>query len=137
MLRKLQNKQGFTLIELLIVIVILGILIVIVISATSGSKSKANNDQRNADLSRIQTALEDCYSDNGNKYPSPDMAAVKANTCVAGKFQSQTVNGQAIGFPQDPKAKTDYSYSSTDGSSYTLSANDDNGNPLTTLNSKQ
>ena len=125
-------------IELLIVIVILGILIIIVISATSGSKSKANNDKRNADLSRIQSALEDCYSDNSNKYPTPDIAAVKANTCVSGKFSNQTVNGQTVGFPADPKTNSDYSYSSTDGSSYTLTAYQDDGTTvLTQLHQKQ
>ena len=137
MLRKLQNKQGFTLIELLIVIVILGILIVIVIGATSGNKSKANDDKRNADITRIQTALEDCYTDaetgattkNANTYP-----ANLSDTCVTGKFTDQQGNHN---LPVDPKSNNAYSYT-TDGSTYTLKAYKDDGTTvLTTLSQKQ
>ncbi len=126
MLKKLQNKQGFTLIELLIVVVILGILILIVIGATSGNKAKANDAKRNADLSRIQTALEDCFTDNSNSYP-----ASLANTCVQSKFDNNTL-------PTDPKSNAAYTYSQTASSDYTLIAHKDDGTTvLTTLHNKQ
>lgn len=130
MLKRLQKKQGFTLIELLIVVVILGILILIVIGATSGNKAKANNAKRNADISRIQTALEDCFTDAegvtkaANTYP-----ADLGDTCVKSKFTDNTL-------PVDPKSNAAYAYT-TDGATYTLTANDDNGAQLTQLKQKQ
>jgi len=133
MLKKLQNRQGFTLIELLIVIVILGVLIVIVIGATSGNKSKANDDKRNSDLSRIQTALEDCYDYNQrNLYPADPYAD---NDCVVLKFTDQQ---GAHNLPTDPKSGANYSYSQTAGTDYTLTAYKDDGTTvLTTLKNKQ
>lgn len=126
MLKKLQSRQGFTLIELLIVVVILGILILIVIGATSGNKSKANDAKRNADISRIQTALEDCFTDNTNSYP-----ASLTNTCVQSKFANNTL-------PVDPKSNAAYSYSQASSADYTLLAYKDDGTTvLTTLKNKQ
>lgn len=132
MLKRLQNRQGFTLIELLIVVVILGILILIVIGATSGNKSKANDAKRNADLSRIQTAMEDCYADAetgtttkaANTYP-----ASLADACVVGKF------GGTV--PTDPKSNAAYTLVS-DGTTYTITATKDDGTTqLTQLKNKQ
>lgn len=129
MLKKLQNRQGFTLIELLIVVVILGVLILIVIGATRGDKGKANDAKRKADLTRIQNALEDCYS--GGAYGASIADSSTFATCVKSKFDSNTV-------PTDPVGSVAYTYTpAADGSSYTIATTGMEKEGQMTLNSKQ
>jgi len=86
MLESLKNRRGFTLIELIIVVVILGILILIVLAATRGDKNKASDADVRANVARLSQALEDCYVD-GTGYPvGADIAAIAADSCIAGKF---------------------------------------------------
>jgi len=110
MLRRLRGSSGFTLIELLIVVVILGVLIAIVIGATSGNRASANDADRQADLARLQTKIEEYYMDN-QAYPS-------ALDDVAFQFDDGKV-------PTDPKNTGTYVYTytpSADSMSYTLTA---------------
>ncbi len=130
MLSKLQNKRGFTLIELLIVVVILGVLILIVIGATRGDKGKANDAKRKADLTRIQNALEDCYSvpsGTTGGYPTS-----LSDTCVQQKFDNNTV-------PTDPKDGASYSYTTTGTppTTYNLSTTEMERESNMTLTQKQ
>lgn len=124
MLNRLKDKRAFTLIELLIVVVILGVLILIVIGATRGDKGKANDSKRKADLTRIQNALEDCYT--AGAYP-----ADLSDACVTGKFDGGTV-------PTDPVGGAVYSYTlGAGGTSYTLATTGMEKEANMTLSSKQ
>lgn len=62
------NKKGFTMIELLVVIAIIGLLSTLGIVALNNARMKSRDSRRVNDVSRIQTALEMYYSDQG-KYP--------------------------------------------------------------------
>src|SRR5476651_1603699 len=64
-------EAGFTLLELLVVIAIIGILAsgLMLILDPVGQLNKANDARRKSDLSSIQKALEQVYSDTG-KYPT-------------------------------------------------------------------
>lgn len=63
------NHKGFTLIELLVVIAIVGILSSVVLANLNGTRAKARDVKRIADLKSLQLALE-LYFDNYRIYPS-------------------------------------------------------------------
>ncbi len=61
--------KGFTLIELLVVVAIVGILSSVILANLNGSRQKARDTKRIADVKSLQLALE-LYKDvNGGKYP--------------------------------------------------------------------
>src|SRR3990172_11575763 len=62
-------QVGFTLIELLIVVVIIVIVIGVGAASYTTVARNARNTQRQADLAKIATALEEYYSDHGS-YPN-------------------------------------------------------------------
>ena len=64
------ERRGFTLVELLVTISIIGILVGIVTINTGDYRSSANDDDRRAELKRIQVALEQYRLDHG-QYPEP------------------------------------------------------------------
>ncbi len=63
------NNKGFTLIEMLVVIAIIGLLSSVVVIGLGGSRSKARDARRIADVQQIQNALELAY-DPASGYPS-------------------------------------------------------------------
>lgn len=64
-----QVRAGFTLIELLVTIAIIGIIATLAIISLSGSRFKAEDSKRLANLRSLSTALELYYANN-NEYPS-------------------------------------------------------------------
>lgn len=62
------KNRGFTLVELLVVIAIIGLLSSIVLVSLAGTRAKARDAVRMADLRQIQKILE-TYEINQNKYP--------------------------------------------------------------------
>ena len=65
----LKNKsKGFTLVEVVIVIGIMGILSAIIYTSFDGAKAKSRDQQRIADISSIQLALE-IYFNKYKQYP--------------------------------------------------------------------
>ena len=64
MLKIFNKKKGFTLIELLVVIAIIGLLSSIVLVSMGGTRKRARDARRQADLQSIMTAMEICYGDS-------------------------------------------------------------------------
>mgnify|MGYP001576183638 CR=1 FL=1 len=119
------NKRGFTLIELLVVIAIIGLLSTLAVVALGSAREKARDSQRLSDLKQVQTALELYYTDN-NQYPT----AATAVTLGAGSYACLNSSGWAItgcvnpyiGLVPDDPGSNAYSYTSADGSTYSIAA---------------
>ncbi|MEK7464331.1 MAG: type II secretion system protein [Patescibacteria group bacterium] len=58
----MKNTKGFTLIEVLVVIAIIGLLSSVVVVGLGGSRSKARDARRIADVQQIQNWLETQYA---------------------------------------------------------------------------
>jgi len=66
---KNKRQSGFTLLELLVVIGIIGLLVSIIVVNLTGTRRRARDTKRIADIRQLQTAAEDYYGKNG-KYPA-------------------------------------------------------------------
>ena len=119
------KKRGFTLIELLVVIAIIGLLSTLSVVALGTARERARDAVRLSDLRTISIALELYYNEN-SAYPT----AATAVTLGAGNYACLNVSGwDATGcttpylesVPVDP-GSNDYSYTSADGSTYTVDA---------------
>ena len=120
------NKKGFTLIELLVVIAIIGLLTTLAVVALSSARLKARDSKRLSDLKQIQTSLELYYTDK-NAYP------VEATAVTLGAAADDCIDGGGIVaacattptymglIPTDPGSNS-YSYTSADGSTYSIAA---------------
>lgn len=75
---KQAKKKSFTLIELLIVIAMVALISILAISSFGGTRTKARDTKRLADIKQIQTALEMYYSDQ-NDYPAGTNLKLGAN----------------------------------------------------------
>lgn len=69
----LARRRAFTLIEVLVVVVIIGVLSAFVTNAVVGSRDKARDAIRKANLREIASAIDNYYFDHGFAYP-PDPA---------------------------------------------------------------
>ncbi|GII24533.1 prepilin-type N-terminal cleavage/methylation domain-containing protein [Planosporangium mesophilum] len=73
-LRRMREKRatddrGFTLIELLVVVVIIGVLVAIAIPLYLNYTKGAANKTAQSDVRGAVSAIEQYYTENGNKYP--------------------------------------------------------------------
>lgn len=99
----MKSKKGFTLIELLTVIAIMAILSTIVVVQMNGSKERARDNQRKADLLKIATALE-FYRTDKKSYPSVDTAdATNYKTVKNSALEAALVPTYLPFMPTDPK----------------------------------
>lgn len=98
-----KTKKGFTLVELLVVIAIIGILSAIGLAAFSGTRAKARNTKRIADLRQYGLAME-TFADANNQSYALDAA------CAAGTSASACSVTLGAYFntnmPADPSAAT-------------------------------
>jgi type IV pilus assembly protein PilA len=68
--KRVNGDKGFTLIELLVVVVIIGILIAIAIPLYLNYQKGAANKAAASDTRNAIAVINQCYSDNGNTYPT-------------------------------------------------------------------
>ena len=64
-----KHIRGFTLIELLVVIAIIGILSSVVLTNLNGTRQKARDVKRIADVMQLQLALQLYFDSHSGKYP--------------------------------------------------------------------
>ncbi|WP_433789179.1 type II secretion system protein [Actinoplanes sp. CA-252034] len=65
-----KNDEGFTLIELLVVVVIIGVLVAIAVPVYLNYRQGAADKSAQSDVRGAISAVEQYYTENGNKYPT-------------------------------------------------------------------
>src|SRR4051812_44712554 len=76
--------DGFTLIELLVVVVIIGVLVAIAVPVYLNYRQGAADKSAQSDVRGAISAVEQYYTDNGNKYPA-DFSQTNINAATATK----------------------------------------------------
>jgi type IV pilus assembly protein PilA len=69
-LRSKKGDEGFTLIELLVVVVIIGVLVAIAVPVYLNYRKGAADKSAQSDVRGAVSAVEQFYTDNGNKLPT-------------------------------------------------------------------
>ncbi|MET1007905.1 MAG: prepilin-type N-terminal cleavage/methylation domain-containing protein, partial [Propionibacteriaceae bacterium] len=88
-LRAKKADEGFTLIELLVVVVIIGVLVAIAVPVYLNYRQGAADKSAQSDVRGAVSALEQWYTDNGNKYPANAIANQKASFPLGGTNSTQ------------------------------------------------
>ena len=123
-------KEGFTLIELLLVVSIIGILATFTAVLVTNARADSRDSVRIANLTQIMTAIELFKSIEG-AYPIAGACGENGVLANAGKlcgsYVFQSASKKYISrLPQDPQGG-DFA-ATINSSSYSLSANLENGN---------
>ena len=86
---KNNNKKGFTIIEVVLVLAIAGLIFLMVFIALPALQRSQRNTQRQNDIARFVTAVNDFKVNNGNQTP---FQKTKVNT-VLGSTSAELING--------------------------------------------
>jgi len=109
------KKSGFTLIELLVVIAIMALLLAMAIVSISNINTKKRDAIRVTNMKEIFKALA-LYQNQTQKYP-----VYTGNITGLDTMSTTLETADAISkVPTDPLASYNYTYTSSDGSTFTL-----------------
>ncbi len=117
-LRQSPTSRGFTLIELLVVISVIAVLTTLLMANFVGIRQRGRDGQRKSHLYSIQSALELYRADNG-AYPLALVCGSSLTNATATYMQK---------VPCDPLSGDAYTYTSTDGTTYSMIACIENQN---------
>jgi type IV pilus assembly protein PilA len=92
-LRAKKDDEGFTLIELLVVVVIIGVLVAIAVPVYLNYRQGAADKSAQSDLRGAVSAVEQFYTNNGNKYPD----TFAETTGTGGKLTLSIAGGGTAG----------------------------------------
>ena len=120
-MREKRDDEGFTLIELLVVVVIIGVLVAIAVPVYLNYRQGAADKSAQSDVRGAISAVEQYYTDNGNKYPPASLSG--DNT--AGATPSFDVGAQKITLSD--KTKMGLVVSGATATSYRLCATNSGG----------
>lgn len=104
------KSKGFTFIEMLVVVTIIGVLASIGVANFKVANQKARDGRRQGDLQQIRAALE-LYRTDQNIYPTT--AQFTSPLAAGGTTYMSDI-------PSDPVTGNLYTYTSSDGTTYTL-----------------
>ena len=125
-----KNDEGFTLIELLVVVVIIGVLVAIAVPVYLNYRQGADDKSAQSDVRGAISAIEQFYTENGNKYPDDKTGAEGESVVLAapgGTEQTITVSpGNTLGFNNS---------STGTAASYTICAQNGDGKQVYVYNS--
>ena len=93
-----KNKKGFTIIEVVLVLAIAGLIFLMVFIALPALQRSQRNTQREDDLARIITAVNNYQSNNQGKVPFKDGAGTEDLAKFVSRYVDSTCswNGTAI-----------------------------------------
>jgi len=113
----MKTNKGFTLIELLVVIAIIGILSGFLILSMNGAINSANDAKRKSDINAMRKSLL-VYKTLSGSYP---IATCRVDSACT-NLQNALVPTYIAALPSDPNTGAAYSYTSTDGTDFTVGA---------------